>query len=1185
MTKLWVLVLLLFVAACNVANQPKGLESAGISTTAGSMTLTVPSFNRNEGSGTVSLIVSLSTAQSTSSDIYYSISGTAVGGAACGVGIDFVSPSGTLTLAAGARTGVVDIALCPDSLYEGNESFDLTLTTSSPAFSIGQYGVATVNIIDASIPPSVSFDLSSSGSITEGEVGSTVVPVDIELNYPSVFPVTVDVLTSGTATLNTDYSISATQVTIPAGTTTATVFVTIIADTIVEVNESIVLSFFNPFNAVIGQQTTHNIQIVGDETPNPIQVTMIGIAASLENAGDVDLVVQVDGITDHAITIQYGVDNGGVLTAPRRATFGAGGDLMFPASTNVAGITTVSTGSTATATIPAFTSGFINLPIRILDDNIYEGQESARIQLLGGPEVSVVGGGVGEVVITENEAVPRVAFVNGAQSVTESNTVHTIFVRLLDPVTDTEVLAGEDVLVTLGTVSNTTNSVVGRTDWSMSLGSVTIAAGQSRVGIPFSANVDLVDEDTENFDITIAGLPVLYPSPAGGTTHNVSILDADPAAKVNFEVANYAAVASEATAGALTVNVELDSLSERIVTVNYSISGVTTSTAACGAGHDISSPNTVSIPANSVMPFALTTLDLCDDAVYEGDETALVRINSVTNAIMGSLLTHTIPVVDDETPPNLGVTASVANYDEANQTVNFSISVAATGKPFTLTYATTGTATRLQDHNLAATGIINVPASTLAQNIPLSFQIINDNTPENDETIILTVAASSVDANVVTPSATITINASDPLQLAVGRRHACGVLSGRLKCWGYGPVLGAGVSADYGDGVGETVSALQAVSLGTGFTPVKVIAGNDFSCALSSAGAVKCWGSNLFGELGQDRPSVVGTSTEFIGDTATEMGSSLPAVQLGAVARDIQTSSNSSHVCALLSSNRMKCWGRNNRGQLGVDFAAGVCSDTTPNTACQGDDFGDVAALSFLTFPSQAGATVVRMSVGDDHTCAQLSTNVVYCWGDNTNGALGVDSIDTERFIHGSVTLASSVLFSGAPFDVANMVALTSHTNKNCGTFLNAGSHVSICWGEGADGALGQGTATNAGTAVDTLVSVVTPIDYTPFTLLTSGVKAGHDYSCLRANDVVAQTLCWGSNANNQLGSGGGGNTDEPTDGVALGPFTDVYVGNNLTCAVSGAFQYTCWGLNTSGSAGAQTGAAVTAPGAAQNFL
>ena len=339
---------------------------------------------------------------------------------------------------------------------------------------------------------------------------------------------------------------------------------------------------------------------------------------------------------------------------------------------------------------------------------------------------------------------------------------------------------------------------------------------------------------------------------------------------------------------------------------------------------------------------------------------------------------------------------------------------------------------------------------------------------------------------------------------------------------------------------------------------------------------------NTLGQLGDYRPGVAATASEYIGDDISEMGSSLPFTDLGGVVTDIQTSSNASHACALFSSNRMKCWGDNSSGQLGIAFAAGVCSDVTPNTTCQGDDFGDVAALSYLTFPSLPGVTVTRIAVGDNHSCAQLSNDTVYCWGDNTNGALGVDSADPARYLN-TAPFASAVVFNAA-FTVSEMTTLSAGLNKTCASFDTGGVHEAVCWGTGANGALGQNNTNNAGTAVNPLASVALSIDFAPFTALTSGIKVGGTHACLRADDVVAQVYCWGSNASDQLGSGGGATNDAPTDSVALGPFTDIYAGTDNTCAVSGAFQYVCWGNNANGSSGAQSAANVTAPGAALSF-
>lgn len=1177
MARFWLL-LLFVLSACNVANGPKVVES-GTVTSAVSMSFASVNATRGEGVGYTTMLITLSGSLTEDLTINYNASGTATGGAACTAGVDYVSPSGVAIIPAGGRNASFDLQICPDSLYEGNETLIFTLASSAPSISIGASGTSTLTILDAATPPGIRFTSASAGSFAEGSSGVTVVPIDIELPYQSVFSTTVQIVNSGTATLGTDYTLSATSVTFPPFTTTATIYVTINGDDVIEPNETVVLSLFGPVNGTIGTQPVTTLTITADEVPSPIQISNLGIAPQAESAGTVNMLVSVNGTTDHAVTFQYTIDYVNPISTTQRALPNL--DFSLPGYANGVG----------TITIPATHGATVNIPITILNDALKEPSESVILRLIGGPEVNVSGAAAGELVITDNDTAPLISFQLAAQTVSESNTVQGAVIRLLDPSgSGVEVPVGEDVVITLGSSNGTTNSVVGRTDWTQGLGSITIPAGASRVTLPFSALPDLIDEDDEYFDLTLTP-PTGYTAVAGGASQRVTILDGDPAAKVNFSASTYPTLpVNEATAATLAqVFVELDALSERTITVNYAVSGVASSTAACGAaGQRLSVPGSFTIPPNSTMPFAIPSFTVCNDTLYEGDQTAVVRLVSADHGILGAALTHTIPITEDDATPTLAITAAAANYDESAGSGSFSLAVGATGKPFTLYYTVTGTATGGSDYVLTSPGAISVSASSSSQTIPLPFSIINDIIPENDETIIVTITADSSDANVTAASATVTINANDPLQLAVGRRHTCGVLSGRVKCWGYGPVLGQGFGSavSYGDAAGETVSALQAVALGTGFTPVKVVAGNDFSCALSSAGSVKCWGTNLQGELGQDKPGTAGTSSEFIGDTPSEMGVNLPAVSLGAVATDIQTSSNASHTCALLSTGRMKCWGLNSSGQLGYAFAAGACSSATPNTACVGDDFGDVANSAFLTFPSNAGATVLRMAVGDNHTCAHLSTGVVMCWGDNTTGALGADTADVARVLTpvSGYVLASAVNFNAA-FSVSNLVNLSANTDRGCATFNNSGTYESVCWGAGANGVLGQNSSTNAGTVANPLASVSTPIVHAPFTVLTSGIKLGNDFACLRGSSVAANVLCWGNNANSSLGSAGGPSTDDPNDGAALGPFTDVYTGTNNACAVSGALQYVCWGLNTSGSAGALSGAAVTAPGTARDFL
>ena len=90
----------------------------------------------------------------------------------------------------------------------------------------------------------------------------------------------------------------------------------------------------------------------------------------------------------------------------------------------------------------------------------------------------------------------------------------------------------------------------------------------------------------------------------------------------------------------------------------------------------------------------------------------------------------------------------------------------------------------------------------------------------------------------------------------------------------------------------------------------EVVLGENHTCVLLSDGSVKCWGNNHFGQLGRgDRRT--------IGFDRNHMGENLLPVSLGSGIFVEQLVAGAYHNCALLSNNTIKCWGRNDFGQLG----------------------------------------------------------------------------------------------------------------------------------------------------------------------------------------------------------------------------------------------------------------------------
>jgi hypothetical protein len=130
-----------------------------------------------------------------------------------------------------------------------------------------------------------------------------------------------------------------------------------------------------------------------------------------------------------------------------------------------------------------------------------------------------------------------------------------------------------------------------------------------------------------------------------------------------------------------------------------------------------------------------------------------------------------------------------------------------------------------------------------------------------------------------------------------------------------------------------------------------VAAGENHSCALLSGGAVRCWGANGSGQLGN------GTTTDF--------PAAMPVVGLGGTATAI--AAGWLHTCALLNNGTVRCWGANGYGQLGDGT---MTRRTTPVT---------------VSLP----ITATAIAAGGEHTCALLNDGTARCWGYNFYGQLG----------------------------------------------------------------------------------------------------------------------------------------------------------------------------------------------------
>jgi alpha-tubulin suppressor-like RCC1 family protein len=189
--------------------------------------------------------------------------------------------------------------------------------------------------------------------------------------------------------------------------------------------------------------------------------------------------------------------------------------------------------------------------------------------------------------------------------------------------------------------------------------------------------------------------------------------------------------------------------------------------------------------------------------------------------------------------------------------------------------------------------------------------------------------------------------------LAAGMYHTCALTDGGgVKCWGYNDY------GQLGDGTNDQHNTpVDVVGLPSGISAVD--ANFNHSCALTNGGGVKCWGGNYFGQLGDGT-----TDSRTTPVNVTGLTSGVAALAAGG-----------SHTCVLTTEGGVKCWGYNDRGQLGN------------GTTTQRLTPVDVVGLS---------AGVVALAAGYNHTCAMTVGSKVKCWGSDDSGQLGLGTL-TQR--------------------------------------------------------------------------------------------------------------------------------------------------------------------------------------------
>ncbi|WP_437975414.1 hypothetical protein WMF11_46885 [Sorangium sp. So ce295] len=347
---------------------------------------------------------------------------------------------------------------------------------------------------------------------------------------------------------------------------------------------------------------------------------------------------------------------------------------------------------------------------------------------------------------------------------------------------------------------------------------------------------------------------------------------------------------------------------------------------------------------------------------------------------------------------------------------------------------------------------------------------------------------------------------NDPVEISAGFAHTCVLRGdGSVWCWGRNTFGEAGAPVDEPTLPWPTRVSLPGkaihVAAGGGFSRTDNITPGH-SCAVMEDTTVVCWGNGRRGQIGN------GSYLDSAGPT-----------RVASLINVVQISLGAAHSCAVKTGDELYCWGSDEEGQIG----------------------NGAAEQSGYATPLLVRSDIRQVAAGQDHTCAiKASDGGVLCWGRNFDGQLG----------NGGQTSSPSPVNVLAPL-AAGVDEVAAGDRHTC---ARKGAEV-YCFGNDYNGAVG---ANRSGPVPEpTLVAVPR----------ATRIDVGRERSGAVSGDARALKM-WGVAF---LGNGDEGLSTQPVD-VPINGVAQLAGGYQHTCALKTTGEILCWGENAEGQLGVGQG-------------
>jgi hypothetical protein len=653
------------------------------------------SQNIGEASGTVSLDVTMDILSDFDITIPYTLGGSAQTS-------DYTLSGGDITITSGSQTSTLSVPINDDSEDEPLETLLVYLNSPDKA-TVGTTNSHTISIEDNDIPI---VDWSAT-SITYDENDGSI-DLTVNMDRVSYTDVIIDIsVTGGDATESLDYTLAAQSITIVAGQQSADLSVIIGNDDDVEPNETFEIALNSSTNAQLGTSTQFTVTIRDDDIT---QVEFVSTTQTiLEDAQTIALTVQLNRTSYTEINIPFVID--GSSTADASDHDVVNGTITVPSNT-----LTISKTYTLT------------------DDTIDEADETIVVNLQT-PDNAILGTNQTQTITITDDDTPVVQFSSSSQNIDESAGTVTIDITM-DILSDFEII----IPYTLG--GSTQSS-----DYTLSDGDLTIAAGSQTTQLTVPINEDQTDEPKETLIVYLNS-----PDKADlGTksNHTISITDNDiPTVEWSTTSTTFGE-----DVGTVNLTVNMDLLSYTDVTIDIS---VTDSNATESLDYTLTAQSITIVAGQQSADLSVIIGNDEDD---ESNETFEITMENSNNAQLGASQQTTITIQDDDIPEVEFVTTTQTIMENA-QTISLTVQVNRNSYteiniPFEIDTASTADAL---DHDIV-NGTITILPNTLITS--KTFTVNNDEIDEADELIVINLQKPDNADLGVNMSQTITITDND----------------------------------------------------------------------------------------------------------------------------------------------------------------------------------------------------------------------------------------------------------------------------------------------------------------------------------------------------------------------------------------------------------------------------------------